>query len=253
MRRTGIGSHALYGCSLLSAVTIASSVTKIGDKALGYGSNSEKIDGFTIYGYEDSAAQRYAEDHHFRFVSLDVNNPFEDVSQKDFFFNPVMWAVANGITNGRDATHFAPSAKVKRSEAMAFFWRAQGEPAYAEGTVSPFKDVKKKHWYYDAVMWAVENEITEGTSPTKFSPNKTCVRSEILKFLYSAMGRPEHSGVNPYSDVKKKHWYYDSAIWAYENGLEKGSNGKFRPKTACTRAYVVTYLYRFLTGHDLVP
>ena len=88
----------------------------------------------------------------------------------------------------------------------------------------------------------------EGTSPTSFSPNKTCTRSEILKFLYSALGRPAHSGKNPYPDVKRSHWYYDSAIWAYENGLEQGNHNKFKPKTACTRGSVVTYLYRFFTA-----
>ena len=102
------------------------------------------------------------------------------------------------------------------------------------------------------MLWAVENKITSGTDATHFSPNKTCIRSEILQFLYAAMEKPAYTIENPYSDVKKKHWYYDGAIWAYEKGLERGSNGKFKAKTPCTRAYVVTYLYRFITGKELV-
>ena len=100
-------------------------------------------------------------------------------------------------------------------------------------------------------MWAVENEITGGTDATHFSPKQTCSRSEILQFLYAAEGKPAYTIDNPYSDVKNKHWYKDSAIWAYENGLEKGENGKFKAKTPCTRGYVVTYLYRYLTGLEL--
>ena len=114
-----------------------------------------------------------------------------------------------------------------------------------------FKDVKKKHWYYNAVMWAVENEITSGTDPTHFSPKQTCSRSEIIQFLYATMGKPGYHIENPYTDVKNKHWYKDAAIWAYENRLERGANGKFQAKTPCTRAYVVTYLYRFITGKGL--
>ena len=178
------------------------------------------------------------------------NNPFVDVSSSDFFFNPVMWAVENSVTGGTDETHFSPNKTVMRSDSMVFFWAAKGRPAHRD-IQSPFKDVKKKHWFYDAVLWAVENSITAGTDATHFSPNNTCSRSEILQFLYAAMNRPAYTIANPYSDVKKSHWYYDGAIWAYENGLEKGENGKFNAKTPCTRGYVVTYLFRFITGKEL--
>ena len=179
-------------------------------------------------------------------------NPFEDVSEEDFFFNPVMWALDESVTGGVDETHFAPERTVMRADAMVFFWAANDRPAFSD-TSKTFKDVKKKHWAYDAVMWAVENGITGGTDAagTYFSPQRTCSRSEILQFLYAAMGKPAYTIENPYSDVKPKHWYYDGAIWAYENGMEKGEDGKFNAKTPCTRAYVVTYLYRFITGEEL--
>ena len=177
-------------------------------------------------------------------------NPFEDVYDEDFFFNPVMWALDEAITGGTDDTHFSPYNIVMRCDSMVFFWAAKGRPTHAD-IQSPFVDVKPKHWYYDAVMWAVENQITAGTDATHFSPKRTCSRSEILQFLYAAVGKPEYTIPNPYSDVKPKHWYYDGAIWAFEFGLEKGENGKFNAKTSCTRGYVVTYLYRFITGQDL--
>ncbi len=181
-----------------------------------------------------------------------VSSLFSDVPAKgNVVHNAIEWAYVNGITGGTDATHFSPNKTVMRSDAMVFFWAAEKRPSYKDGT-SPFTDVKKKHWYYDAVMWAVENKITGGTDATHFSPSQTCSRSEILQFLYAAMNKPTYTISNPYSDVKSKYWYSDGAIWAYENGLEKGENGKFNAKTPCTRGSVVTYLYRFITGNELV-
>ncbi len=179
-------------------------------------------------------------------------NPFEDVHEDDFFFNPVMWALDETITAGVDDTHFAPGNTVLRSDSMVFFWAAKGRPAFTS-TSKTFRDVKKKHWAYPAVMWAVENGITGGTDAAGlyFSPSRTCTRCEILQFLYAAMEKPAYTIANPYSDVKNKHWYKDGAIWAYENGLEKGENGKFNAMTPCTRGYVVTYLFRFMTGEEL--
>ena len=185
-------------------------------------------------------------------VDMACENPFVDVHESDFFFNPVMWAVGHTVTGGVDETHFAPERTVMRADSMVFFWAANDRPEFT-ATDKTFKDVKETHWAYKAVMWAVENGITGGTNTegTKFSPKRTCSRSEILQFLYAAMGKPEISIENPYSDVKEKHWYYEGAIWAYEKGLEKGEGGRFNAATPCTRAYVVTYLYRYFTGSEL--
>ena len=177
-------------------------------------------------------------------------NPFVDVSKEDWFYTPVLWAIDNDVTAGTDETHFSPELTVTRAEAMVFFWAANGRPE-PQATKSPFKDVKKSHWAFKAIMWAVENGITGGTDANHFSPAQTCSRSEIIQFLYAAMGKPGYTIANPYSDVKNKHWYKDGAIWAYEMGIERGENGKFKAKTPCTRAYVVTYLYRYFT-HDLL-
>ena len=185
-------------------------------------------------------------------LTMPNQNPFEDVTESDAFFTPVLWAYYREpqVTGGTDASHFSPAQTVMRADAMVFFWAANDRPAH-KATESPFQDVKKKHWYYAAVMWAVENGITGGTDPTHFSPKRTCSRSEILQFLYAAMGKPGYTISNPYTDVKTKYWYYDGAIWAYENGMERGEDGKFNAKTPCTRASVVTYLYRFFTGQGL--
>ena len=195
----------------------------------------------------------------FDFSSWDPNggqdfasNTFVDVPPVGHWaHNAIEWAYVNCITSGVNETHFSPETTVSRAEAMVFFYAAKGRPDYS-AEQSPFKDVKKKNWFYEAVMWAVENEITSGTDATHFSPKQTCSRSEILQFLYAAMGKPGYTIANPYSDVKNKHWYKDGAIWAYEMGMERGENGKFQAKTPCTRAYVVTYLYRFITGNELV-
>ena len=183
-------------------------------------------------------------------LDMQTENPFVDVQESDFFFKPVMWAVGKTVTCGIDESHFAPDTTVMRADAMVFFWAAKGRPAHSD-VKSPFVDVKPKRWYYDAVMWAVERRVCGGTDRTHFSPQQTCSRSEILQFLYAAMNKPAYTIENPYSDVKNGQWYKDGAIWAYEKGLEKGENGKFNAKTPCTRGYVVTYLYRFLTGQEL--
>ena len=133
---------------------------------------------------------------------------------------------------------------------MTFFWAAKDRPKFKKAN-DQFKDVKKTDWYYKSVMWAVENGITVGVDETHFAPNKTCNRGELLTFLYAAMGKPKVNIQNPYKDVKNQ-WYRKAALWAYENGLEKGEDGRFHASTPCTRVSVVTYLYRFETGEGLV-
>ena len=180
-------------------------------------------------------------------------NPFVDISPTDPYYNDVLWAYylqPYQITAGIDETHFGPDNTVTRAQAMTFFWIANGKPE-PKTQVNPFKDVKKGKYYYKAVLWAVENGITAGTDETHFSPNKTCLRSEIIGFFYASVGKPGYTISNPYSDVSNSRWYKAASIWAYENGIERGSNGKFYPKTPCSRASTVLYLYRFLTGREL--
>ena len=246
-----IGSMAFMNCSALTSVRVPANVKYIDDYAFGFneiideyfGAHHVLNDGFILCGYVNSAAQAYAEEFGVPFAAVDR---FVDVKEDDEFFNPVMWAVANGVTTGTDANHFSPERTVTRADAMVFFWAAKGRPEFTS-TDKTFKDVKKKHWAYPAVMWAVENGITGGTDGNHFSPAQKCTRCEILQFFYAAEEKPACTISNPYTDVKAKQWYADSAIWAYEMGIEQGENGVFGAKTPCTRASVVSYLYRFCT------
>ncbi|MBQ7970855.1 MAG: bacterial Ig-like domain-containing protein, partial [Clostridia bacterium] len=112
-----------------------------------------------------------------------AKNPFKDVKKGEYYYKAVLWAVENGITNGMDATHFAPDASCTRGQVVTFLWRAAGEPA-PETAKNPFKDIKKSEYYYNAVLWAVENGITNGMTDTTFAPNSTCTRGHIVTFLY---------------------------------------------------------------------
>lgn len=183
-------------------------------------------------------------------------NPFTDVKETDPYHDAVLWAYYHypyQITAGKNATHFAPADTVTRAQAMTFLWTAAGKPDPAN-TQNPFKDINPAKYYYTPILWAYyfEPQITSGTSSTTFGPGKTCTRAQILTFFWNAVGRPEPKISNPYSDINESKYYYKPALWAYESGIEKGSGGKFRPNTDCTRASTVLYLYRFYTGRDLL-
>ncbi|MBQ8355706.1 MAG: beta-N-acetylglucosaminidase domain-containing protein [Oscillospiraceae bacterium] len=172
-------------------------------------------------------------------------NPFTDVKEKDFFFDPVLWAVEKGVTTGATETTFNPNGKCQRAAVVTFLWRAAGSP---EPTITenPFTDVEEKDFFYKAVLWAVEKNITTGTSATEFSPMKECNRAQVVTFLYRAMGEPEVTSTNnPFADVKADAWYGPAVLWAVENGITNGmSANEFGVNSTCNRAQVVTFLYR---------
>ena len=174
-------------------------------------------------------------------------NPFVDVPNDSFCIDPVLWAVEEGITTGTSATTFDPNGKCARAIVVTFLWRAAGSPEPTT-TENPFTDVKESDFYYKAVLWAVENGITTGTSATTFSPTELCNRATVVTFLYRAMGSPEVSTTeNPFSDVKVDSWYGPAVLWAVENGITNGmGDGTFGVGATCTRAQVVTFLYRTL-------
>ena len=177
---------------------------------------------------------------------------FDDVRDEDaYYFDAVYWAYYHEpqITSGEDETHFGPDNTVTRAQAMTFLWHAAGNPT-PETAENPFEDVAETAYYYKPVLWAVENGITAGVDATHFAPNDTCNRAEILTFLFAAQHWPATSQENPYSDTEGK-WFARAALWAYENGIERGENGVFAGSTPCTRAAIVTYLYRYMTGNDL--
>ena len=179
---------------------------------------------------------------------LVATNPFVDVKSDAYYYDAVMWAVENGITGGKDATHFAPNETCTRAQAVTFLWRAAGSPA-PKSTVNPFVDMKPGAYYYDAVLWAVENGITKGTTDTTFSPNATCSRAQIVTFLWRSQKSPAAGTVNPFTDVAAGTYYNNAVLWAVENGITGGTTATtFSPNNNCTRAQIVTFLYRNVNG-----
>ncbi len=171
--------------------------------------------------------------------------PFVDVPMSQYYTYPVMWAVANDITSGVDATHFAPNKSCTRAEIVTFLWNAAGKPSV--NTNNPFKDVKKSDWYYQAVQWAVSENITAGVKKDEFAPNKTCTRAEAMTFLWNAEGKPEVNTKNPFKDVYTSDWFYQPICWAVSESITSGTSPTtFSPRDACTRAHVITFLHNYL-------
>lgn len=172
---------------------------------------------------------------------------FDDVKPGAFYFDAVQWAVKNGITNGTGKNTFSPNDVCSRYQIVMFLWRAAGRPE-AKAAVS-FADVKHGDIFYEAVQWAVERGITKGTSSTSFSPFAPCTRGQIVTFLYRSAGSPTISGACDFSDVSAGLFCHDAVIWASSEGITKGTSaGRFSPNEGCTRAQVVTFLYRASGG-----
>lgn len=202
----------------------------------------------TIHGFENSTAQSYSQKYNYTFDIL-TSDPtqavFVDVPANAFYAKAVDWAVENGITNGVNPTHFAPNDICTRGHVVTFLWRAAGSPN-PKTTTNPFQDVRQKDYFYKAVLWAVENGITSGTSKTKFSPNDACTRAQVVTFLwrYEKQQKPK-SSANPFKDVTKNAYYYKAVLWAVERGITQGtSKTRFSPNDTCTRGQIVTFLYR---------
>lgn len=172
---------------------------------------------------------------------------FDDVKSGAFYFDAVRWAVENGITNGTGKNTFSPNNVCSRYQIVMFLWRAAGQPE-AKAAVS-FADVKPGDIFYEAVQWAVERGITKGTSSTSFSPFAPCTRGQIVTFLYRSAGSPKVSGACNFSDVSSGSFCHDAVIWASTEGITNGTSaGRFSPNEGCTRAQVVTFLYRASGG-----
>ena len=280
---TGIGYHAFYGCESLESVFLPSKISEIYRSVFENCTNlkvmsvpeSVKIieqratngcNKLTTVLYEGSksdwnkisiqdkndalkkAQVRYAVD-----LSNDSRDyvpvaGFGDVFAKDYYSEPVSWAVEKGITNGTSATSFSPDGKCTRGQIVTFLWRAMDSPE-PKSTNNSFTDVKSDAYYYKAVLWAVENGITSGTSKTTFSPDNFCTRAQAVTFMYRTVGQPAVSGSNPFKDVAKGSYYYNAVLWATQNNITNGtSTDTFSPNQYCTRGQIVTFLYR---GKDL--
>ena len=173
-------------------------------------------------------------------------NFFVDVKASDYYYDAVLWAAQNGITSGTDAEHFSPNQPCTRAQIVTFLWRAAGSPE--PKAMSSFSDVSADSYYAKAVAWAVENGITTGTGDGKFSPDATCTRAQSVTFLFRAIGKLVDSKAE-FSDVLTDSYYANAVAWAVENGVTNGiGNGLFGPDNSCTRAQIVTFLYRAYQG-----
>ena len=176
---------------------------------------------------------------------LREENPFLDVNETHFYYEPVLWARETGITNGVDAEHFGSMGECNRAQVVTFLWRAAGSPV-PEAAENPFTDVAEGTWYTDAVLWAVEQGITNGLTADTFGPTRACNRAQVVTFLHRANGSPApEQAETPFTDVADGSWYEAPVLWALENGVTTGSSGtEFNPAGQCLRAQVVTFLYR---------
>ena len=166
---------------------------------------------------------------------------FTDVPANAWYAGAVAWAVEQGITSGTSDTTFSPNVSCTRAQMVTFLWRASGTPEI--GTTSPFSDVSADAYYYDAVLWAVEQGITGGTGDGKFSPDAPCTRAQMATFLWRANGSPKVTGTTPFSDVSAGTYYCNAVLWAYEQNITNGTGGgKFSPDAPCTRAQMVQML-----------
>lgn len=171
-------------------------------------------------------------------------HPFLDVPAGAYYEDAVVWAVGKGITSGTNATTFNPNGTCTRAQAVTFLWRAAGSPT-PKTKLMPFPDVPVGSYYWNAVLWAIEQGITEGTSYLTFSPNDSCTRAQIVTFLWRAKGNPAVSGNAPFTDVAPDAYYAAAVTWAEKNGITGGiGNGLFGSNNTCTRAQIVTFLYR---------
>ncbi len=175
-----------------------------------------------------------------------VLNFFYDVPNDAYFYEAVKWAVKSGVTNGLTDTMFGPYESCTRAQIVTFLWRAAGSPE--PKTASSFTDVPVSTYYAKAVAWAVENGITNGMTETTFAPDATCTRGQSVTFLYRAL-KGTASGSANFTDVKSDAFYADAINWAVANNVTNGtSNTTFSPNADCTRAEIVTFLYRAYQG-----
>lgn len=260
---TTIEYNTFSYCTSLQTVSIPSTVTKIGENAflethvkdVYFDGTEEQWENVRIeYGndrllyatvhYADVAEQTTPPEP----SKPTTKSPFKDVKKDAYYFDSVLWAVNHDpvVTAGTDATHFSPNNDCTRAQMVTFLWRAAGEPKPAS-TKNPFKDVKKGAYYYDAVLWAVGEGITAGTSQNTFSPDDTVIRGQTVTFLWRMADQPTVKAKNPFKDVKSSAYYYDAVLWAVKNNITAGTSANaFSPNDSCTRAQIVTFLYRDL-------
>ena len=215
----------------------------------GYAVAKVLVDGKSVGSVKSYTFKNVTKDHTIEVVFMKANgNPqtgvFVDVAEGSYYEEAVDWAVKNGITTGTGNNYFTPDGICTRAQAVTFLWRVAGSPT-PKTEAMPFEDVLDGSYYYEAVLWAVENGITVGTSATTFSPELTCSRAHIVTFLWRAANSPSVKTANPFTDVAADAYYIDAVLWAVKHKITVGTTlSTFSPDEGCTRAQIVTFLYR---------
>ena len=215
----------------------------------GYAVAKVLVDGKSVGSVKSYTFKNVTKDHTIEVVFMKANgNPqtgvFMDVPEGSYYEEAIDWAVEKGITNGTGNNYFTPDGICTRAQAVTFLWRVAGSPT-PKTEAMVFEDVLDGSYYYEAVLWAVENGITVGTSATTFSPELTCSRAHIVTFLWRAANSPSARTVNPFTDVATDAYYIDAVLWAVKHKITVGTTlSTFSPDEGCTRAQIVTFLYR---------
>ena len=241
------GSVSPYG-TILALEGKDQTLTFIPDD--GYRVSALYIDGSRVSAAESYTFKRVNSTHTVEVVFAKIGEiaatDFDDVPDDSYYKDAVDWAVDRGITVGASAMKFDPNGICTRAQAVTFLWRALGKPA-AKNTAMPFTDVAADAYYADAVLWAVENKIVLGGSETKFDPDGICTRAQIVTLLWRAAESPTADSANPFTDVAADAYYADAVLWAVGKEITVGTSGTtFSPNRICTRAEIVTFLYRTL-------
>ena len=231
-------------------------------KSLDYGEDGMKTNGRDWYEFTAPATDTcYIRLHNYflnpgmkstvidtTFYTISIDGMYKDVkSGKDFWFDPTYYLSAQGVVKGYDnGTKFKPDNDCTRAQMVTFLWRLNGSPK-PKSTKTAFTDIKKGDYYYNAVLWAVEQGITTGTSKTKFGPSGVCTRGQTVTFLWRMAGKPSVGNANcKFKDVKKGDYFYDAVIWASGKKIVAGySDGTFKPADKCARRQMVTFLYKY--------
>lgn len=207
------------------------------------------------HAQQDAPIKNASQYRYIRILSADLlpEIPFGDVPRDIFYTAPVVWAVRENITAGTTPVQFSPDSKCTRAQTVTFLWRAAGCPESTVNT-TPFTDVKENTYYYKAVLWAVEKEITSGMTPTTFEPETTVTRGQVVTFLWRAQGEPEiKRNSSSFTDVSKDSFYTIPVFWAVENEITSGMTATtFEPNTGCTRGQIVTFLWRNAGEPDII-
>ena len=241
------GSVSPYG-TILALEGKDQTLTFIPDD--GYRVSALYIDGSRVSAAESYTFKRVNSTHTVEVVFAKIGEiaatDFDDVPDDSYYKDAVDWAVDRGITVGASAMKFDPNGICTRAQAVTFLWRALGKPA-AKNTAMSFTDVAADAYYADAVLWAVENKIVLGVSETKFDPDGICTRAQIVTLLWRTAESPTADSANPFTDVAADAYYADAVLWAVGKEITIGTSGTtFSPNRICTRAEIVTFLYRTL-------